>query len=197
MDVSTCRNCGAELVPQTSFCRQCGAAIAPGDALPGDERPTALFDEADVAATQRLDPRETAPPRSGLNVSPPPVSAAAVKPANKSVLIGIILLLLLAGIVSTVALVRNRIRSHSASAEGLTYPSARKTLDVVAESEGRAITMETSDSFEKVDAWYRATLKPQKVVQLMPGTVVMKNGKTTATILGQSNKTLILLKIDP
>jgi hypothetical protein len=120
-----------------------------------------------------------------------------VKPANKSVLIGIVLLLLLAGIVSTVALVRNRSRSHSASAEALTYPSARKTLDVVAESEGRAITLETSDSFEKVDAWYRATLKPQKVVQLMPGTVVMKNGKTTATILGQNNKTLILLKIDP
>ena len=150
MDVSTCRKCGAELVPQTSFCRQCGAAIAPGDALASDERPTALFDEANVVATQRLDPRQTTPQRSGLNVSSSPVSPTPVKPANRSVLIGIVLLLLLAGIVSTVALVRNRSRSHSASAEALTYPSARKTLDVVAESEGRAITLETSDSFEKV-----------------------------------------------
>src|SRR6476659_4107879 len=96
MDISNCRNCGAELVPQTSFCRQCGAAIALGNALASDERPTVLFDEANVVATQRLDPRQTTPQRPGLNVSPSPVSPAPVKPANKSILIGIVLLLVLA-----------------------------------------------------------------------------------------------------
>ena len=175
MNVSTCRNCGAELVPQTSFCRQCGAAIALGNALASDERPTALFDEAKVVATQRLDPRQTTPQRPGLNVSPSPVSPVA-KPANKSVLIGIVLLMVLAAIVSTVAVVRNRIRSHShsASSEGLIYPSARKTMDVVAEGGGRAVTLETSESFEKVDEWYRSTLKPEKVVRLTAGSVVRR-----------------------
>jgi hypothetical protein len=200
MDVSTCRTCGAELVPQTSFCRQCGAAIASGAALASDERPTALFDEPHVIATQRLDPRQTTPQRLGLNVSPSPVSPA-VKPANKSVLIGIVLLLVLAAIVSTVAVVRNRIRSHShshsASSEGLIYPSARKIMDVVADGGGRAVTLETSESFEKVDEWYRSTLKPEKVVQLTTGSVVMKNEKITATIIGDNEKTLILLKILP
>jgi len=199
VDVSTCQNCGAELVPQTSFCRQCGVAIAPGDALASNERTTALFGEADAVATQRLDPRQTTPPRSGLNVSPSPVSPAAVKPANKSVLIGIVLLLVLAGIVSTVAVVKNRSRSrsHAASSEGLIYPSARKTMDVVADGGGRAVTLETSESFEKVDEWYRATLKPEKVVHLTAGSVVMKNEKITATIIGDNDKTLILLKIVP
>ena len=198
MDTSTCRNCGAELVPQTSFCRQCGVPIALGNALASDERPTALFDEAQVVATQRLDPRQTTPQPSDLNVSPSPVSPA-VKPANKAVLIGIVLLLVLAAIVSTVAVVRNRSRrhSHSASSEGLIYPSARQIMDVVADGGGRAVTLETSESFQKVDAWYRSTLKPEKVVQLTAGSVVMKNEKITATIIGDNEKTLILLKIVP
>jgi len=198
MDASTCRNCGAELVPQTSFCRQCGVQIALGNALASDERPTALFDEAHVVATQRLDPRQTTPQPSDLHVSPSPVSPA-VKPANKAVLIGIVLLLVLAAIVSTVAVVRNRSRRHSysASSEGLIYPSARKIMDVVADGGGRAVTLETSESFEKVDEWYRSTLKPEKVVQLTAGSVVMKNERITATIIGDNEKTLILLKIVP
>jgi hypothetical protein len=70
-------------------------------------------------------------------------------------------------------------------------------MDVIADGGGSAVTLETSESFEKVDEWYRSTLKPEKVVRLTAGSVVMKNEKITATIIGDNEKTLILLKIVP
>src|SRR6185295_4922643 len=95
----TCRQCGAELVPQTNFCRKCGAAISHSADLPGDEQPTALFAGSEIVATQRFDPRPTAPERTGLEV---PASKSRRAP-NVVVLIGIVGLLVLAAIVSTVA----------------------------------------------------------------------------------------------
>src|SRR4029078_6999710 len=105
-------------------------------------------------------------------------------------------LLVLAAIVSTVAVVRNRSRrhSHSASSEGLIYPSARQIMDVVADGGGRAVTLETSESFQKVDAWYRSTLKPEKVVQLTAGSVVVKKKKKNTKIMRDNKKKVISVK---
>ena len=63
--------------------------------------------------------------------------------------------------------------------------------------EGRTLQLETLDPLEKVSAWYRNSLKPEKVIQLTPSSVVIKNQKSTATIVREDNKTSILIKIVP
>ncbi|HEV8367013.1 MAG TPA: zinc ribbon domain-containing protein [Pyrinomonadaceae bacterium] len=193
---STCRQCGTELLPQTSFCRQCGTAITPSGGLQGDERTTALFDEADIVATQRLDPRPTSPDRAHLNLPTPAVAELPKKSTTKVVLLSSLFVVVLIVVVCTIALVRTR-SGRIASGDGLVYPGSRKLVDMVAEGGGRAIQLETSDSFESVDEWYRKAMKPQKVVQLTSASVVLKNDKTTATIVTENNKTNILLKIVP
>ena len=193
---STCTQCGAELLPHTSFCRQCGTAITPSGGLQGDERTTVLFDDADIVATQRLDPRTTSPDRARLNLPAPAVVEIPKKSTTKVVLLSSLFVVVLIAVVCAIALVRTR-SSRIASGDGLVYPGARKLVDMVSEGGGRAIQLETSDSFESVDEWYRQAMKPQKVVQLTSASVVLKNDKTTATIVTENNKTNILLKIVP
>ena len=193
----TCRQCGAELLPQTSFCRQCGSAITPSGGLQGDERTTALFDEADIVATQRLDPRPTSPDRAHLNLPTPAVAEIPKKSTTKVVLLSSLFVVVLIAIVCALAIMRNHRSSRIASGDGLVYPGARKLVDMVAEGGGRAIQLETSDSFASVEEWYHKAMKPQKVVQLTSASVVLKNDKTTATIVTENNKTNILLKIVP
>ena len=190
----TCRQCGADLVPQTNFCRKCGVAISTSAELLDGEQPTALFNETDIVATQRLDPRPTAPEHSGFDVSSTQSKGGGAK---RLVLIGVAVLLLLGVIASTVAVVKNRKRAGVASVEGVLYPGSHKTMDIVANGGGRAVSLETSESFEKVSQWYQTQLKPEKVVQLTERSVVMKGNNTTVTIIGDNDKTMVLLKITP
>jgi hypothetical protein len=67
----------------------------------------------------------------------------------------------------------------------------------VAGGGGHAIALETADSFDEVQDWYRRTLQPEKVVQLTSASIVMKNEKITATIVREGGKTSILLKTEP
>lgn len=90
--------------------------------------------------------------------------------------------------------VRNK---RAASTEGLIYPGASKVMDIVAEGGGRAVQLETSDSLNKVENWYKDSLNADKVIRLTEGSVVIKNEKATATLVSAENKTSILLKIVP
>jgi hypothetical protein len=193
----TCRQCGAELLPETSFCRQCGTAITPNQSPGVNDRTTKLFDETDIVATQRLDPRPTSPERAGLNLPTVAKVEAHQRTSNKVVLITTVLVLLIAGILSTLAIVKKRGDRRAPSADALSYPGARKFMDVVSEGGGRAVHIETSDPLDEVQEWYREKLQPEKVVRLTSGSVVMKNEKTTATIVSEDNRTNILLKILP
>src|SRR5262245_58190742 len=105
---TSCKQCGAELLPQTSFCRQCGAPISTSQPDVGNEGTTRLLDEVDAVATQRLDPRPTSPGREPLNAPAPVPVPPAHRGTNKLVPLTIVLLVLLAGIVSTVAIMRHR-----------------------------------------------------------------------------------------
>ena len=171
-------------------------AIDPGNQI-GDERTTKLFSEPDVGTTQRLDPRPTRPGREPLNPPSPPSREGHKSKGNRLFLVGIVGFLLIAGIISTVAVVRHRSSSKVAAVDAVSYPGAKTVMDVISEGGGRAIQLETGDSLDEVQDWYRRTLKPQKVVQLTSGSIVMKNEKTTATIVTEGGKTNILLKIIP
>lgn len=195
MSSLTCRQCGAELFPGTNFCRQCGTAIA-ATGQTEDERGTTLFDESDLIATQRLDPRHTSPEQQRLHVPVQAPVVARTTSAYRVIVITAVVLLALAGIVGLVSI---RMRKHAriASANNVIYPGARKLMDVVADGGGRAIELDTSDSVDSVANWYRTILQPQKVVQLTSTSVVMKNEKTTVTIVGGDNRTNILIKTIP
>ncbi|HSB28088.1 MAG TPA: zinc ribbon domain-containing protein [Pyrinomonadaceae bacterium] len=192
-----CQQCGAELLPQTSFCRQCGAAVSSIQPEVGSERPTRLLDQPDVAATQRFDPRPTQPGREALHLPPQSPAVSARHGSNKVILLTVVMLVLLAGIISTLAVIKNRPGRSVVSVDALTYPGARKTMDIVAGGGGHTIALETADPFDEVQDWYRRTLQPEKVVQLTSASIVMKNEKTTATIVREGGKTSILLKTEP
>ena len=192
----SCQQCGAELLPQTSFCRQCGSPISSPAPDHASESTTRLLDESDAVTTQRLDPRPTSPGRDPLN-SPNAVSLAPARRGNRVVLPSLVVLVLLVGIVSTVAIMRNRRGRGTVVVDSLTYPGSRKLVDIVSDGGGHAVHLETTDSFDNVQDWYRRKLEPEKVMQLTTFSVVMKNEKTTATIVREGDKTNVLLKIVP
>ena len=192
----TCQQCGAELMPQTSFCRQCGAHISP-QANDSTEQTTKLLDQSDAVTTQRLDPRPTSPGRGPLNSPNAVTLAPARRGVNQRVLLSLVVLVLLVGIVSTVAIMRNRHDRGTVVVDSLTYPGSRKLVDIVSDGGGHAVHLETGDSFDEVQDWYRRKLEPEKVMQLTTFSVVMRNEKTTATIVREGDKTNVLLKIVP
>jgi hypothetical protein len=112
-------------------------------------------------------------------------------------LIGALLLILLAGLVTTVAIMRAQLNRRNVSEESIIYPGARKAMDIVADGGGRALQLETSDSLEQVDEWYRETLKPDKVIRLSSTSVVLKNERAVATIVREGDQTNILIKMNP
>ena len=194
MNSLNCRQCGSQLLPGTNFCRQCGTAISADLPPPPDERTTSLLDGADIVATQRLDPRPTSQNRPQIN---PPVKACspAGHKVRKMVLAAVVLLLVASGVVGIVSI---RLRRHnSVAAESFIYPGARKNLDMLSDGGGRAIELETSDSLDTVADWYHKSLQAEKVIQLTPSAVVLKNKKITATVVTERDKTHVLLKIVP
>jgi len=194
---TACQQCGAELLPQTSFCRQCGTPISSPAPDTASESTTRLLDESDAVTTQRLDPRPTSPGRGPLNSPNALPLAPARRGRNKLGLLSLVVLVLLVGIVSTVAIMRNRHDRGTVVVDSLTYPGARKLVDIVSEGGGHAVHLETTDSFDNVQDWYRRKLEPEKVMQLTTFSIVMKNEKTTATIVREGDKTNVLLKIVP
>jgi hypothetical protein len=182
---SKCQKCGAELLPQTNFCRQCGASLT--DAAGLDEQPTSILDQDLTATTKRLDPRDTAPRT---------VDSIPLKKARSGKVFVVVALFLTICLAVTIAVfVKNR--KYSASAEGLMYPGASKVMDIVSEGGGRAVQLETSDDLSKVENWYRESMNADKVIRLTEGSIVIKNEKTTATLVHADKKTSILLKIIP
>lgn len=193
MNQTKCEKCGAQCVAGTSFCRQCGAPIAQvvTDSAPS-EQTTVLLDQSVNAATQRLESRATGPERGRLPY-PTEVPTKACAPNRRGILIGALVIVVI-GVICAAALIG--IRGHSKTSANLQYPSAKTVFDITGEG-GRALHLETSDSFSEVEAWYQKELKPYKTMRLTSNSVVLKNEKTTATIASEGTKTSILIKMAP
>ena len=204
-----CSLCGAELLPATSFCRQCGSPLAPSTSE-GSEQPTALFgNRTDNVTTQRLDPRPTSPDRGmGLSSYASPTtnhSSTRKQMGRKGLFVGVIVLLLILGIVSALAVVRMRNRPEvvgmgTKAADGkavLLYPGAQTIVDLKNADGSSTIQLETSDSIDRVESWYQSNLKLTKTVRLTSASVVMRNEKVTITLASEDNKTAILIKQTP
>ena len=196
-----CGKCGAECAPGTVFCRQCGAQIEPEETPTASEMTTIHLDQAEIVATQRLDPRATGPNRGNSPqtapepvIDAPPAVAQAPEGSRRGILIGAVMIVVL-GVVCAAALIA--LRGQSRSSNDLIYPGARTVVDITAEGGGRALQLETSDTFSAVEEWYQKALKPQKTMRLTSTSVVLKNEKTIATIASENGKTNILLKVTP
>ena len=102
-------------------------------------------------------------------------------------------MLLICGIIASVAYVR--IASHSRTTDDsvLIYPGSKTIVDV-ASGDGRAIQLQTADSLEQVVTWYQVNMKPTKTMRLTSTSVVLKNDNVTTTLATENNKTNILIK---
>jgi len=192
-----CLTCGAQLLRGTSFCRKCGASIFPNQAEGASEKPTSLLSATDPALTQRLDSRPTGNPNEPAEVDPslsPAVPGTLKGLKGRYAIIGSIFTLI---IIATLCVVGFVALKRHASNEAVSYPGARIITDMKYDDGSRALTLETNDGLETVEAWYQKRLKPLKTMRLNPHSVVIKNEKTTATIVADGNTTDILIKMAP
>ena len=181
----TCQNCGAECLPETSFCRQCGVPIA-------SEQTTALLNQTDGVSTNRLESRATGPNRAALPADRLTTNVTQKSGGRrKAILVGTLVAAMVGAITATTLI---GMRSHSAGSNDLIYPGAKTVVDMTSDGGGRALHLQTHDSMAKVEAWYQKTLKPEKTMRLTSSSVVLRNGKTTATIATEDNTTNILIK---
>ena len=124
---------------------------------------------------------------------------------RKGLIGGVVLLLLIIGIVSAVAVVK--MRSHTGAVKltseasggnaALFYPGAQTIVDMTNTDGSRTIQLETADQLDRVESWYQTHLKLTKTVRLTSASVVMKNEKVTITLANEDSKTVVLIKQAP
>jgi hypothetical protein len=193
MSESKCGLCGAELLTAASFCRQCGAAVADTRAPETSEATTALFgDRAETATTQRLDPRPTSPER-GLRHPGEAVSTGS-SGRRKAVVVGFVLVLIIVGILTTVAVMRMRDPNASADSTTLIYPGAQTVVDMANPDGSRTLQLKATAPLARVESWYQTNIKLSKTMRLTSTNVVMKNNKLTITLAEENGVTNILVK---
>ena len=192
MNVIKCQKCGADCAQGTSFCRQCGAPIDPEAATEPSEQATALLGQSVNAATHRFEARATGPdPVRFAQPEAEPTETRAT--SRRGILIGALVL----GVITVICVAAVLgLRARRETTSNLVYPGARKVVDMTGDG-GRALHLETSDSFSTVEEWYQRELKPHKTMRLTSSSVVLKNDKTTATIASEGAKTSILIKVAP
>jgi hypothetical protein len=198
-----CQNCRTEIVPGTNFCRSCGAPI---DSAEASEMQTAVLDQGGVTpTTQRLEARPTSgagdpPDRAAADPRALPLHSVNVytsqaRPASRRaiVFVAVIVLALIGG--GALFLAKHRAGTSKQISQQLNYPGARTIINLANEDGSGVLQMETTDTIEKVAAWYATTLKPTKTMRVTAKTVIMKNDNLTATIVsGDEGGTSIVIK---
>jgi len=197
MSVSQCSSCGADLVPEARFCRQCGVSVTGNIAIDSSELPTALLNRTtENVTTNRLESRPTSSDPRSLKAPAPVSSSANMQIPRRGVVTwigGAVLLIIIVGIIASVAYVRNRSHSRTADSSALVYPGSKTIVDMQGEGY-RTLHLQTPDSLEQVVAWYETNLKPTKTMRLTSTSAVLKNQNVTATVATEDNKTNILIK---
>src|SRR5687767_5836025 len=150
-----CGLCGAELLPATSFCRQCGSAISDVDVQKSEATTAILGNAPGSATTQRLDPRPTSPER-GLHNPVGVISVgAASRGRRKAVVGGFILILIVVGVLTVVAVMRIRNANPTLDTSLLIYPGAQTVVDMPNTDGSRAIQLQTKEPLARVENWYQ------------------------------------------
>jgi hypothetical protein len=186
MSSPKCPKCGAELLPEGRYCRRCGESVSADLVSSSSELPTAVLTPDSSAKTQRLESKVT---------SSNPVWSSSVAGSGKkgSLFLIATLLILVLGLITTVAYVRYRNHSRTISESALHYPGSETLVNMVSGND-RAIQLRTADSFDKVVAWYEARIKPTKTMRLTSSSIVLRNENVMVTIAAENSTTNILIK---
>jgi hypothetical protein len=187
-------------MPEAKFCRRCGAVVtatAAAAALNSSELPTAILDQRDPT-THNLSPRVTSPetPKHMVGARSEVGGAPAKQPKRKrKILIGsaVVALLLLCGLIASVAYMKVRSNNATEVDTALIYPGS-KTVAAFSSGDGSTLQLQTNDSLEEVVAWYEKSIRPTKTMRLTSTSVVLKNGNVTTTVASEAGKTNILIK---
>jgi len=194
-----CSVCATELPPGANFCRRCGAVIADGSnsEVNSSELPTEMLNQNPLT-TSRLNPRATSP-ETPLRAMVPDLASSEPEAATQAtrrrwtVIGSAFMVLLLCGIIASVAYVRMETRNRTTDDATLFYPGSQTIVDV-SSGDGRAIQLQSGDSLEQVIVWYEKSIKPTKTMRLTSTSVVLKNENVTTTVATEGGKTNILIK---
>jgi hypothetical protein len=148
------------------------------------EQPTAILTTVDGVTTQRLQARTTAP-----------APILKQKSGRRRFLILGVIALLIIGIISAVAIRRQR--NLPVNQAQLIYPGARTVLDMKNSDGGRTVHLQTTDPLNKVENWYQSNLSLTKTTRLTTNSYVLKNDVATITLVVEDNTTNILIKQTP
>jgi len=191
MSEARCVTCGATLIPGTGFCRQCGAP-----AVADLEEPTALLDQhgqSGDGTTRRLDPRPTNPYQESSSEKVP-----ATGRNGRLIFVGVVAVAVLA-CVTIVGVVRSVMNKKQSAAPAihvtrtLMYPASRVVLDL-GDSGGAVLQLATTDPLDKVETWYGAQLKPDKILRATMNTSILRKDNVTVTLVMENNTTSIVIK---
>lgn len=80
------------------------------------------------------------------------------------------------------------------STSALVYPGAQVTMEMTRGREGSVRHLTTTDSFEKVVAWYTEKLKPIEDIRTPEPTAILRGDGITAIIAVEDGETQILLQ---
>jgi hypothetical protein len=119
------------------------------------------------------------------------------KSLRRTIVAGVIVVIAVVCILCTALVLTFRGSGRGSSNAALIYPGSKTLVDMKYDDGSRALTLETADSLSEVESWYQSNLKPSKVIRLTPGSIVLKNQNTTATLVVESDKTNILIKMTP
>ena len=194
-----CTGCGAALVPEARFCRQCGAAVTVNsgniETDPSELTTATLHATSENVETKRLKARATSSDSRSLKVSHAGIPPNVTMPRRglSKWITGAVFLVMILAIVSAFAFVRHQRHARNTDTGVLIYPGSQTIVDMQGDTD-RAVQLKTSDSLEKVVAWYEANLKPTKTMRLNSTSVVLRKQNVVATIASEDNKTNILIK---
>ncbi|HKR59382.1 MAG TPA: zinc ribbon domain-containing protein [Pyrinomonadaceae bacterium] len=137
-----CSQCNAELLPDAKFCRRCGSVVTAdvaAAAISSSELPTLTLDEQATPTTRSLTPRVTSPetPRQTVITAADLTKFPAPQKQRRFVLIGSLIVVVLLGIVGSVAYVGIRSDSRTADDAALIYPGSKTIVDF-SSGDGRA-----------------------------------------------------------
>lgn len=217
-----CSFCGAGIADAAKFCRACGRALDSSELTTRNLEPESRFQNATAHVQQAITtPAYLAPSQlpaapSTNDLTKKPQSLALI--ITLAAVVGILLFVL--AIVLFLRLDSGTPRpdvppltiqvptpppgvppppppppapGDIAISDSLAYPGAKTIMNVSSDHGKSVLQLQTTDSPNKVVAWYKDKLKPTQNVDLPFGNSILKNGDTTVVITGVEDGTTILI----
>jgi hypothetical protein len=76
----------------------------------------------------------------------------------------------------------------------LIYPGAQTRMEINSGEGAGMLQLQTADAYDKVLAWYVATIKPANVIKAGPSNSILRTDKMVVIITGEGGETNILIK---